>query len=68
MYSVFQMVRVTAAAITLQRDGFISYRRGHVTITDRLGLEQFTCQCYRTDKAEFDRLLGCDCSGGRLLD
>lgn len=48
---------ITSAAITLQGDGLISYQRGHITILDRAGLEDFTCECYSIVKAEYDRLL-----------
>ena len=48
---------VTSAAITLQGDGLILYSRGHITILDRPGLEDFTCECYRVVKAEFDRVI-----------
>lgn len=49
---------VTVAAGELQRDGAISYHRGHVTIADRDRLEQAACECYRAIRAEFDRLAG----------
>jgi CRP-like cAMP-binding protein len=47
---------VTETAITLQSEGLIRYKRGHITITDRPGMEEFTCECYGVVKAEFDRL------------
>lgn len=49
---------VNAAAGMLQSAGFISYRRGHVTILDRAGLESASCECYAIIRDEFDRLLG----------
>lgn len=49
---------VSEAAMMLQGAGFIRYTRGHITILDREGLEEFACECYATVKAEFDRLLG----------
>jgi CRP-like cAMP-binding protein len=49
---------VTEAALILQAEEYISYRRGHVKILDRAGLEDFTCECYRIVKDEFDRLVG----------
>ena len=49
---------VTIAAGALQRAGLIRYKRGHVTILDRPGLEQRSCECYEISKREFDRLLG----------
>ena len=51
---------VTVAASGLRRDGLIDYKRGSVTIIDRRGLEQRTCECYSVSKREFDRLLGGD--------
>lgn len=48
---------ITEAAGDLQRSGFISYRRGHITVLDRLGLESNTCECYDAVKKEFHRLL-----------
>jgi CRP-like cAMP-binding protein len=53
-----QRTGVTAAAGALQRAGLIRYRRGNVTITDRRGLQQRSCECYGISKREFDRLLG----------
>ena len=48
---------VTEAAGKLQREGFISYRRGHITVLDRVGLEGNVCECYSVVKKEFARLL-----------
>jgi len=48
---------VTEAAGNLQEAGLIRYRRGHITVTDRAGLEQRTCECYAVVKKEYDRLL-----------
>jgi CRP-like cAMP-binding protein len=48
---------VTEAAANLQRAGLIQYRRGHITVLDREGLEQRTCECYAVVKKEYDRLL-----------
>ena len=47
---------VTEAAGRLQECGLISYRRGHITVLDRAGLEQRTCECYAVVKKEYDRL------------
>jgi CRP-like cAMP-binding protein len=49
---------VTIAASTLQSAGFIRYARGRITITDRHGLENASCECYGIVRAHFDRLLG----------
>lgn len=48
---------VTEAAIILQAEGYINYRRGHIQIIDRAGLEEHTCDCYLVIKAEFDLLI-----------
>jgi CRP-like cAMP-binding protein len=37
---------VTVAAGGLRRSGLIEYKRGSVTIIDRRGLEQRSCECY----------------------
>ena len=48
---------VTEAAGHLQKAGLIEYRRGHITMLDRAGLEARACECYAVVKKEFDRLL-----------
>jgi CRP-like cAMP-binding protein len=48
---------VTEAAGRLQTRGFISYRRGHITVLDRKGLERDVCECYLVVRKEFARLL-----------
>jgi CRP-like cAMP-binding protein len=48
---------VTEAAGDLQKAGLIDYRRGHITVLDRPGLERRTCECYAVVKNEYDRLL-----------
>jgi CRP-like cAMP-binding protein len=48
---------VTEAAGKLQVAGLIEYRRGHITVLDRPGLETRACECYAVDKKESDRLL-----------
>jgi CRP-like cAMP-binding protein len=53
-----QRTGVTVAAGSLQRAGLIHYRRGNVTIIDRRGLLERSCECYGISKKEFDRLLG----------
>ena len=53
-----QRTGVSAAAGALQRVGLIRYIRGNVTIIDRRGLIQRSCECYEVSKSEFDRLLG----------
>lgn len=48
---------VTEAAGNLQRAGFINYRRGHISVVDRGGLEKHVCECYAVVKKEMNRLL-----------
>jgi CRP-like cAMP-binding protein len=48
---------VTEGAIKLQSAGLIRYARGRITVLDRAGLEQRTCECYAVVKKEYDRLL-----------
>lgn len=48
---------ITEAAGNLQRAGFISYRRGHISVLDRSGLEARACECYAVVKKELGRLL-----------
>lgn len=49
---------VTVAAGRLSDAGLIEYRRGKVTILDRAGLEKRSCECYRSIRREYERLLG----------
>ena len=51
-------VGITTAAGQLQRSGLIEYRRGHLTVLDRKGLEAAACSCYATDRKAYARLLG----------
>jgi len=48
---------VTDAAGRLQQAGYIRYRRGHIGVLDRAGLERSVCECYGVVKKELDRLL-----------
>lgn len=48
---------ITEAAGNLQRAGFINYRRGHISVLHRQGLEAATCECYAVVKKEMGRLL-----------
>ena len=48
---------ITEAAGKLQHAGFISYRRGHITVLKRTGLESHACECYAVVKKELERLL-----------
>jgi hypothetical protein len=48
---------ITETAGELQRAGLIKYRRGHITVLNRTGLEDRSCECYNVVKNEFRRLL-----------
>jgi len=48
---------ITEAAGKLQRAGFIRYRRGHIAVLQRSGLEAGACECYAVVRKELDRLL-----------
>jgi CRP-like cAMP-binding protein len=48
---------ITEAAGNLQRAGYINYRRGHISVLNRSGLEAHTCECYAIVKKEMKRLL-----------
>lgn len=48
---------ITESAGELQRAGLIQYRRGHITVIGRSGLEDRVCECYAVVKKEFERLL-----------
>ena len=48
---------ITEAAGNLQRAGIILYRRGHIAVLQRSGLEARACECYAVVKKELGRLL-----------
>jgi CRP-like cAMP-binding protein len=48
---------ITEAAGKLQQAGIISYRRGHISVLERSGLETRACECYAVVKKELGRLL-----------
>ena len=50
-------VGITTAAAALQRQGFVEYRRGNITILNRLGLEKAACGCYIRDRNAYGSLL-----------
>ena len=48
---------ITEAAGRMQSAGFIRYRRGHISVLKRAGLETRSCECYAVVKKELSRLL-----------
>jgi CRP-like cAMP-binding protein len=48
---------VSLVAGTLQKAGFISYRRGKIHLLDIAQIEEGACECYKTVKDHYDRLL-----------
>lgn len=49
---------VTEAAVKLQSEKLIEYRRGNIRITDVQGLKAASCECYAVVHREYERLLG----------
>ena len=49
---------VTEVLQPLKEKGLVSNSRGTIRIVDRKGLEAASCECYRSVKDEFERLLG----------
>ena len=47
---------ITEAAGRLQAAGLIQYRRGHISVLQRSGLELRSCECYAVVKTEWRRL------------
>jgi CRP-like cAMP-binding protein len=47
---------ITEAAGHLQQVGLIRYRRGHIDVLDRTGLQSHACECYVVVKNEMNRL------------
>ena len=50
-------VGITNAATALHARHLIDYRRGVITITDRAGLEQAACDCYRAHRRSYSELI-----------
>ena len=58
-----QMMGVTRTSVTgvaqqLQKEGLISYRRGHVRIVDIDFVKRRSCECYRAVREVYDDLFG----------
>jgi CRP-like cAMP-binding protein len=52
-----QRSTISATLRSLQATGLIEQRRGQIAVTDRGGLEQAACECYRKIRSRFGRLL-----------
>ena len=52
-----QRSSVSVVTRTLQTAGLIQQSRGSITITDRAGLEETTCECYAKIRRVYQRLL-----------
>jgi CRP-like cAMP-binding protein len=52
-----QRSMVTIAAATLQKAGFIQYAHGVITVLDRAGLADASCECYAVAREQFGGLL-----------
>jgi hypothetical protein len=48
---------VTEVELKFRKNGLIDYRRGNVSIIDRVGLERIACECYGSVTREYERLL-----------
>jgi len=53
-----QRPAVSLTASILQKAGLITYSRGHITISNRPGIEACACECYVAMQHEFERLFG----------
>ena len=51
---------VSMTAGRFARAGIAQFRHGRIRVTDRLRLEQASCECYELVRAEFARLLSWD--------
>lgn len=40
----------------MRKEGLIDYRRGKMRIVDRAGLQAVACECYASDRADYQRL------------
>jgi CRP-like cAMP-binding protein len=47
---------ITQVAGKFQQEGLIRYRRGHISVLDRTGLEEHSCECYGVVRQELQRL------------
>jgi CRP-like cAMP-binding protein len=48
---------ITLAALNMQKEGLIAYRRGKMQVLDKLAMEKASCECYAVVKRRFDAFL-----------
>ena len=48
---------ITVAANWLKQEGLIDYRRGHIAVLDRKGLEKAACECYGVVQTDFQQYM-----------
>jgi CRP-like cAMP-binding protein len=60
-----QRSSVSVVTRTLQTAGLIRQSRGGITVTDRAGLEEATCECYGKIRRHYQRLLPATYSAAR---
>jgi CRP-like cAMP-binding protein len=48
---------VSLTAATIAQAGYISYKRGKLSVLDREGLEDVSCECYRIVKKRYEDIL-----------
>ena len=58
-----QRTTVNSVMLTLESDGLVSAGRGVIRITDRLGLEERSCECYFRLNEHFDAVIGTSGTG-----
>lgn len=49
---------VSVAAASLQTNKVIKYARGRIRVPDRKKLEDFACECYGVETAQYKQILG----------
>ena len=47
---------ISESSMNFKNEGLIDYKRGHIQILNRRGLEVKACECYQVIKEEYDRL------------
>jgi Mn-dependent DtxR family transcriptional regulator len=48
---------VSIIAATLQKAGYIRYRRGSIRVLDVAGLKEGSCECYESVRLQYERML-----------